>query len=132
MNNAGRLAAAMGYLFLMSCNGSQPAPVPPEASAAPVASVPGTTIPVTTSSAAEPSSDLRKDGASCSSSEECASGICQGQGCGADEGACASQTMRCKRDRQAFCGCDNETFHASSNCPMKRYASTGPCAPPEG
>jgi hypothetical protein len=68
------------------------------------------------------------DGATCLAGDECASGVCEGQGCGDDApGICAPSTRRCTRDRRAYCGCDNVTFYGSGSCPGRRYLRTGAC-----
>ena len=68
------------------------------------------------------------DGAACAASSECASGSCEGQGCGPEPtGTCVAKARRCTKDRRAFCGCDGKTFHGSSSCPGARYQATGAC-----
>jgi hypothetical protein len=68
------------------------------------------------------------DGAPCAASSECASGSCEGQGCGAEPtGTCVAKARRCTKDRRAFCGCDGKTFHGSGTCPGARYQATGAC-----
>ena len=67
------------------------------------------------------------DGSSCNSFLECDSGICEGQGCGPNEGVCASNERRCTRDMATMCGCDGVTFQGSSSCPGKRFARGGAC-----
>jgi hypothetical protein len=69
------------------------------------------------------------DGAACATAAECASGSCEGQGCGPDPtGTCAPASRRCTKDRRAFCGCDGKTFYGSGTCPGQRYQAAGPCA----
>jgi hypothetical protein len=68
------------------------------------------------------------DGGPCLDAANCASGICEGQGC--DEalpGICAPRMRPCTRDLRAFCGCDGLTFRSSSSCVGRRYAAAGPC-----
>ena len=76
-----------------------------------------------------PSGDaLLEDGASCLSGADCASGLCEGEGCGEDTpGLCMSRARPCTRDLRAYCGCNGETFRTSGSCPGKRYASRGAC-----
>lgn len=69
-----------------------------------------------------------RDGGACERGEECASGICEGQGCGAgSKGVCMSQNRRCTRDLRAYCGCDGQTFRASGSCPGRRYSARSAC-----
>jgi hypothetical protein len=67
------------------------------------------------------------NGDSCSAPSDCASGICEGEGCGEGGGTCASNERICTLDYVEYCGCDGETFGGSGNCPGQRYQSTGPC-----
>lgn len=68
------------------------------------------------------------DGASCLSGADCASGICEGLGCGEESpGVCMPQMRPCTRDLRPYCGCDGETFRTSGSCPGKRYASKDAC-----
>lgn len=69
----------------------------------------------------------RPDGEVCSQGAECASGVCEGQGCGADQGRCVSNQRMCTMDLVPYCGCDRVTFRASSGCPKRTYASRGEC-----
>jgi hypothetical protein len=67
-------------------------------------------------------------GAACQVGADCASGICEGKGCGADApGTCAAAKRGCTRDRRTYCGCDGVTFYASGSCPGKRYRDAGAC-----
>jgi hypothetical protein len=67
-------------------------------------------------------------GAPCLAGADCESGVCEGMGCGDDQpGVCAARERGCTRDLRPFCGCDGETFRASSSCPGRRYAHPGPC-----
>ena len=68
-------------------------------------------------------------GEACLKHFECASWVCEGQGCGDDApGTCAAETRTCTLDRKPYCGCDGETFLSSGTCPMERYAAGMPCA----
>src|SRR5688572_11076476 len=68
-------------------------------------------------------SGVQSDGGPCLASSECASGVCEGQGCGPDQpGACAPKTRGCTRDRRQYCGCDGVTFFSSGSCPGQRFA----------
>ena len=66
-------------------------------------------------------------GSSCDAAADCASGVCEGQGCGSGQGVCAAKTRRCTRDRRPYCGCDGKTFYGSGNCPGQRFSARGPC-----
>jgi hypothetical protein len=78
---------------------------------------------------AQPSA-LAADGAACKVGTDCASGTCEGQGCGDDAlGHCASANRGCTRDRREFCGCDHHIFFGSSSCPGQRYLTKGKCPP---
>jgi hypothetical protein len=76
------------------------------------------------------------DGGACLFAAECASDICEGQGCSNDEpGRCGSRARMCTQDVETFCGCDGRTFQGSGSCPRVRFASKGACpegAPPAG
>lgn len=67
-------------------------------------------------------------GEPCLQSSECASGVCEGQGCTDEEpGVCAEEPRPCTRDHRAYCGCDGQTFFSSSSCVGQRYAHPGTC-----
>ena len=71
---------------------------------------------------------LKADGASCLASEECTSGICEGEGCGDTKpGTCAPANRACTRDLRPYCGCDGVTFRTSGSCPGRRFAYKGEC-----
>ena len=68
------------------------------------------------------------EGAACSTAAECASGICEGRGCGAEaKGTCVSRNRACTRDLRTYCGCDGQTFQSSGSCPGRRYGHEGEC-----
>lgn len=72
--------------------------------------------------------EARADGSACLESSDCASGICEGEGCGDDTpGVCAPAGRACTRDLRPYCGCDGETFRTSGSCPGKRFAFRGMC-----
>jgi len=109
-----------------------PEPMPPEE---PAVNSPGAAEPagsgVMPELEAAPSSgdaaSLRADGAACTEASQCASGICEGEGCSAEKGRCASKVAPCTRDLVTYCGCDGRTFQASGSCPRQRYAHRGAC-----
>lgn len=63
----------------------------------------------------------------CVSDSDCPDGVCEGMGCGDTAGACRTDYGGCFRDAVDYCGCDGDTFRASSNCPASRYAHRGAC-----
>ncbi len=70
----------------------------------------------------------RPEGASCIVGPECASGICEGEGCTPDRpGTCAPKSRPCTRDLRQYCGCDGKTFGSSGTCPGRRFAARAPC-----
>jgi hypothetical protein len=68
-------------------------------------------------------------GAACDAADQCDSGTCEGEGCGAGQGVCAAADRACTRDLVAYCGCDGQTFRSSGSCPGQRFASRAACAP---
>lgn len=75
-----------------------------------------------------PAGQLAADGESCTSGDDCESGLCEGEGCGADQpGSCVSRQRACTRDLRTYCGCDGQTFQGSGSCPNRRYAGRGEC-----
>jgi hypothetical protein len=77
-----------------------------------------------------PSSAGRADGAACSTAADCAGGVCEGEGCGPEEGRCASKQRMCTRDLQTYCGCDGKEFRGSGSCPNGRFKKRGLCGAP--
>jgi hypothetical protein len=70
----------------------------------------------------------RPDGASCLEPTECASGICEGEGCGPSKpGRCAPKTRGCTKDLRPYCSCEGETFRTSGSCPGRRYYARAEC-----
>ena len=67
------------------------------------------------------------DGAKCSTSADCDSGVCEGQGCGDANGTCAPAARGCTRDARQYCGCDGKTFTASGSCPGQRFSARAAC-----
>ena len=68
------------------------------------------------------------DGEKCLSADDCASGVCEGEGCDeATPGTCMPKMRPCTRDIRPYCGCDGETFTGSGNCPGQRFAYPGEC-----
>jgi len=73
----------------------------------------------------QPQPQALADGAACSDSAQCQSGVCEGPGC--DEGICAPSQRSCTRDLQPYCGCDGHVFRTSGNCPGRLFANRGEC-----
>ncbi len=67
------------------------------------------------------------DGQPCSQASDCASGICEGEGCGDNAGTCQPKARACTRDLQEYCGCDDKVFRASGSCPGRLYKRKGAC-----
>jgi hypothetical protein len=68
------------------------------------------------------------DGAPCLVGPECASGVCEGEGCSDDRpGTCAPRSRACTKDLRQYCGCDGKAFGASGTCPGRRFAARAPC-----
>lgn len=78
--------------------------------------------------AAGEASGLTRDGGLCESGSECASGICEGQGCTPErKGICMARNRSCTRDLRTYCGCDGQTFRGSGSCPGRRYSARSAC-----
>lgn len=148
-----RLALLVALLASACSSPSQPRPAEPgppaPASVADAASAPGADAPAAVDAAgsaplgdagavAVPPADASTplaDGAACQRGDQCASGLCEGQGCGLETpGRCAPAKRGCTRDLRSYCGCDGQTFKASGSCPGRRYESKGTCTTnrPEG
>ena len=68
------------------------------------------------------------DGSPCLVGPECASGVCEGEGCSEDRpGTCAPRSRACTKDLRQYCGCDGKSFGASGTCPGRRFAARAPC-----
>jgi hypothetical protein len=78
---------------------------------------------------ANPPVRTRADGAACSTGDQCRSGICEGMGCGPNQGRCMPTQRACTRDLQVYCGCDGLEFRASGSCPGRVFLHPGACAP---
>ena len=77
-----------------------------------------------------PSADVRvPDGEACYGPGECASGVCEGEGCGVDQpGKCVAASRACSASEQVFCSCAGQTFRAPGDCPAQRFSRRGACA----
>jgi hypothetical protein len=67
------------------------------------------------------------EGEACNTNDDCASAVCEGQGCGELEGICAPSERGCTEDEVPYCTCDGTTVYGSSSCPEVRYATEGEC-----
>jgi hypothetical protein len=67
------------------------------------------------------------DGSACSNGGECASGTCEGMGCGPGQGRCMPAQRACTRDLRVYCGCDGKEFRASGGCPGQVFLHPGAC-----
>ena len=67
------------------------------------------------------------DGSACSNGGECASGTCEGMGCGPGQGRCMPAQRACTRDLRLYCGCDGKEFRASGSCPGQVFLHPGAC-----
>ena len=85
---------------------------------------PGTEVP-------PPARNLA-DGSACSNGGECASGTCEGMGCGPGQGRCMPAQRACTRDLRVYCGCDGKEFRASGGCPGQVFLHHGACNPSRG
>jgi hypothetical protein len=120
------LAVIASAIAIAGCpprNTSQP--VPPQDPAPgfeppPPAPSPPTSPPPTTGAPA---------GSVCTVAADCASKICEGEGCGAGQGKCAAESRACTFDLVAYCDCDGNTFQASGGCPNRRFQHRGACKP---
>jgi hypothetical protein len=113
-----------------------PATVDPTASTTPESTTPdpdaGATTPATPSDPGGGSlkpvvGGAKKDGSKCTQASECESGVCEGKGCGPDEGKCAAKDAKCTYDLVTYCGCDGKPFKASGSCPKRTYKKEGAC-----
>jgi hypothetical protein len=119
---------------LTACPGSAPPPSgtrPPDPlQTPPTTSDPGAVQDVDPTQPSVPPPEFqRADGEVCFTGDQCASGTCEGRGCGESQpGRCMPRARMCTRDLRTYCGCDGQPFQASGSCPGRRYASTGDCA----
>lgn len=112
-------------LTLTAC-GSPPPPT--TATPTPVEPAPTPVEPAPTTPEPTAGTSPKADGASCLAPAECQSGVCEGEGCGAEQpGTCAPKSRGCTRDLRPYCGCDGQTFRTSGSCPGKRFSARAAC-----
>ncbi len=112
-------------LALAACGSPTP---PTTATPTPVEPAPTPVEPAPTTPEPTAGTTPKADGQSCLAAEECESGVCEGEGCGADRpGTCAPKTRGCTRDLRPYCGCDGQTFRTSGSCPGKRFSARSEC-----
>lgn len=122
MGTALRRAAVLLSFAAIACTGGhKPAPI--------AAQEGGAAAPSGSASAATPDAGAAA-GQSCTAASDCASGVCEGEGCGDVPGTCAAAERMCTRDAQLYCGCDGVEFRASGQCPGRRFAHRGACGSP--
>jgi hypothetical protein len=69
----------------------------------------------------------RKAGGPCTTGAQCQSGICEGPGCGPQQGRCAPRKRSCGKRLQTVCGCDLQNHRVHRGCPGIRYRGAHPC-----
>lgn len=120
MRDALRCSVAAVFVALAAC---KPDPAP-TAGAEPGPAHGATQGPDAAATGA-PSADPASAG--CTVDADCDGGICEGEGCGPNEGVCQPADRMCTRDLQPYCGCDGRTFRSSGSCPGARYRHRGEC-----
>ncbi len=131
--------AVIAFLVAACSSPSKP-PTPPPVEPTPVEPAPVEPTPADPIEQAPPAIDagaavevdaapaLAADGASCFAHSDCASGVCEGEGCDdSHPGTCAPAQRGCTKDLRTYCGCDGKTFKASGSCPRQRFAAKNAC-----
>jgi hypothetical protein len=125
----------LAVLALAGCPASSPAPVPPAERDPQVEPQPrpDDRPPLADASDAGSAGSIGAAGEPCLEAGDCASGVCEGPGCGPDQpGTCAPAQRACTRDLRPYCGCDGQTFRTSGSCPGQRFAFRGECGEVRG
>ncbi|MFO0634713.1 MAG: hypothetical protein U0168_17860 [Nannocystaceae bacterium] len=118
----GRAAVLLTFAVIACTGGHKSVPVAADGGGG----TPGASAAVD-SGEQDPGGDV---GQPCTAPGDCASGVCEGEGCGDVAGTCAATERMCTRDAQLYCGCDGVEFRASGQCPGRRFAHRGPCGSP--
>ncbi len=121
---------AMIALFA-ACSGTPPATdtaAAPEPTPPPVdtAVTPEPEPEPTPTTSTEPAGTPKADGSECMAASECASGVCEGEGCDVP-GKCMPTSRPCTKDLRQYCGCDGATFSGSGSCPGARFSKRAAC-----
>jgi hypothetical protein len=68
-------------------------------------------------------------GESCTNGQQCASGLCSGEGLEGCSTRAAGQCSEagCTKDLATYCGCNGFEFQGSGSCPNQQFAYRGPC-----
>jgi hypothetical protein len=130
-----RALLALFALSLLGCpTTSSSAPDPTSTGEA--ASEGSTSVAVATTDTREPAEvpgPTLPKGDACERDADCdAEQVCEGMGCGAEQGRCTPRDRMCTRDLATYCGCDGKEFQNSGSCPGARYEYRGPCKPALG
>jgi hypothetical protein len=100
------------------------------ASAEPAAStVKFPTIPTNNGSPGDwnkPNPNGKANGEGCAKPDDCKSGVCEGEGCGAGP-KCVDPNRACTRDLTTYCGCDGQVFSSSGSCAGRPFKKRGSC-----
>lgn len=125
----GVLVMTASALSLAACPAAPPQQVPPSEASSYRAGG-GERRPAAEPEPPPPSQDARvPDGEACYGAGECASGVCEGEGCGVEQpGKCVAASRACSASEQVFCSCAGQAFRAPGDCPAQRFSRRGACA----
>ncbi len=130
-----RIVALVAVIFLVGCHTSPPeSQQPPGNDSSASAESDSPSVFVENGNDGEQARGLPGPelpvGPRCDSDADCGDAmICEGVGCGSNEGRCVEKERMCTRDLAQYCGCDGRTFQGSGTCPGARFAYRGPCEP---
>ena len=122
------IRSAIAFVLLLACSSPPPATdtaANPEPEPAPSTATPEPE-PTTATPEPEPSGEPKADGSDCNAGSECASGVCEGEGCDVP-GKCMPTSRACTKDLRQYCGCDGTTFSGSGSCPGARFSKREAC-----
>lgn len=115
------------FFLFAACGGSASVDTPP---AVPSVEPPFVEVAADAPPPTDDATTVTGDGASCLTGSDCASGTCEGVGCGDDTpGTCKSQLRLCTMDMRPMCDCEGNNFEASSTCPGRRTQTVSSCPP---